>query len=169
MSKQSHSLTPLQRRTFFRALRPAAVECGEKPEEYRKRVLMEELGVESLSEVSRGSGFDRIMTRVCNDSGDYATALRYSMGTFSRLKMLIVSAAKRIVAAKPDWHGTVWNYISGVMHNSGMVKDCETRDLAVRLESDSGWMDFTEDQLKRLLMMLNAQVHRNQRKVGGAA
>ena len=163
MSKQS--LTPLQRKAFFMALRPAAQEVGEEPEVYRKRILNEELGVEHLGEVSRNGDFDKLMARLWSDRGDYVRALGYSMGSLTRLRHLIVSAAERVVAAKGDWSGTAYDYIAGVMHQSGMAKG-RPSILAARLASESGWLDFTEPQLKRLLMMLNTHIRRS--KKGGA-
>ena len=41
----TRTLTPLQRRTLFMAIRPAAQEVGDDPESYRRRILREELGV----------------------------------------------------------------------------------------------------------------------------
>ena len=155
-----NQLTPLQHRLFFMAIRPAAQEVGEEPEAYRRRVLQEELGVEHLAEVSRGGDFDKLMARIWQDLGDYSRALEYSMGSFSRVKHLIVKAAERIVAAKPDWRGSAYDYIAGVMHQCGMLKERPTRAFTERLVADSGWLDFTEPQLKRLMMMLNTHVRR---------
>ena len=153
-------LTDLQRRLFFMALRPAAQEVGVSPEEYRKRILEEELGVEHMSEVSRTGDFDRLMSRIYQDRGDYARALEYSTGSVSRLSHLAVKAAERIVAAKPDWRGTVYDYIAGVMQQSRMVGMRQIHVMATRLEDGSGWHDFTESQLKCLVMMLNTHVRR---------
>ena len=153
-------MTSSQRRTFFLELRVAAREVGEEPEAYRKRIMMEELGVEHLAEVSRGTGFDRLMSRVWTDRGDYVMALDYAQGSFSRLRHLIVSAAERIVASRPDWQGSAYDYLAGVMHQCGMLKDRPTRAWTDRLVSESGWLDFTEPQMRRLLMMLNTYVRR---------
>ena len=95
-------LTPLQRRLFFMVIRPAAQEVGADLEEYRKRILKEELGVEHMSDVGNTGDFDKLMSRIYQDCGDYARALEYSTGSVSRLAHLAVKAAERIVAAKPD-------------------------------------------------------------------
>ena len=153
-------LTPLQRRLFFMALRPASKEVGLEPEAYRRRILQEELGVDSLSDVSRVGDFDKLMSRIWTDRGDYERALSYSMSSFSRVKYLIVKAAERIVAQKPDWRGSAYDYIAGVMRQSGMIPANTPRIFCDKLVSDAGWLDFSEDQMKRLLMMLNTQVRR---------
>ena len=163
MSKQS--LTPLQRKAFFMALRPAAQEVGEDPEAYRKRILNEELGVEHLGEVSRNGDFDKLMARLWSDRGDYERASDYAISNLKRLRHLVVSAAKRIVAAKDDWTGTAYDYIAGVMIQCGMAQG-RPSVVASKLLSKFGWLEFNELQLKRLLMMLNTHIRRS--KKGGA-
>lgn len=151
-------LTESQRRTFFASLRPAAEEVGEKVEDYRRRILREELGVESLSEVSRASGFDKLMARVCIDSGDYERAVKYSSQTLSRMRHLIVEAATKIVRAN-GFAGTPYAYIAGVMVQAKMSRQ-SVAVLSERLVSENAWMEFTEGQLKRLLMMLQTHLRR---------
>ncbi len=102
-------LTQLQRKAFFMGIRPAAIEVGEDPEAYRRRILKEELGVEHLGEVSRNGGFDKLMSRIWADRGDYERALSYSKGSSVRLVHLIVGAAEKIVAASPDYDGTAYH------------------------------------------------------------
>lgn len=162
MSKQS--LTPVQRRTFFVALRPAAIEVGEDPEVYRKRILKEELGVEHLGEVSRNGGFDKLMSRIWADRGDYDQAAKYAISNLKRLRYRVVSAARRIVAAKDDWTGTAYDYIAGVMIQCGMAQG-RPSVVASELLSESGWLRFNELQLKRLLMMLNTHLGRIRKRV----
>lgn len=156
-----NGLSQSQRRALFASIREAAREQGEQPEAYRKRVMAEELGVESLSQVGRGGDFDKLMSRICQDCGDFARALSYSKGSFSRLKHLIVRAAERIVAGKPDWRGSAYDYIAGVMRQSGMIPATTPRIWCERLVSDSGWLDFTEPQMRRLLMMLSTHLRRH--------
>ena len=65
-------LTPAQRAAFFRALQAASIELGydtpEARETYRKEVMREEAGVEHLADLSRTTGFDRVMRRFAADS-----------------------------------------------------------------------------------------------------
>ena len=160
MSKQS--LTPVQRRTFFVALRPAAIEVGEDPEVYRKRILKEELGVEHLGEVSRNGGFDKLMSRIWADRGDYERALSYSKGSEVRLVHLIVDAAKKIVAASPDYDGTAYHYVVGVMAQSKMFDRLPGTEGAEFIHALG---QYKEEQLKRLLVMLNSYLGRIRKRV----
>ncbi len=154
------TLTPLQRRAFFMGLRPAAQEVGEDPEAYRKRILREELGVEHMRDVDRGSGYDKLMSRIWQDRGDYERALDYARGSFSRLKHLIVGAAQKIVERKPDYHGSAFDYIVGTMFRAKMIDREPNVYDAERLARDANWAHFSEQQLKYLLMMLNAHLGR---------
>ena len=153
-------LTDTQRRTFFATVRDAARELGEDAEAYRRRIMREELGAEHLAEVSRTGDFDKLMLRACRDAGDYARALEYSAASVARFRRLIVSAAERIVAATPGWRGSAYDYIAGVMFQSRMVAERPTVAFKERLVGDSAWLDFTEPQLRRLLMMMQTHVRR---------
>ena len=162
MSKPS--LTPLQRRTFFMALRPAALEVGEDPESYRKRILKEELGVEHLGDVKRTGDFDKLMARLWSDRGDYVRALDYSKGSEVRLVHLIVDAAKKIVAASPDYDGNEYQYVVGTMAQSKMFERLPGTEPAVFMhEMCYGY--YKEEQLKSLLVMLNAYLGRIRKRV----
>lgn len=147
-------LTPAQRKVLFLEIRPAAIEVGEDPESYRKRILREELGVDHLSEVSRGSGFDRLMARVCRDAGDDARAIKYSLSAVARYRHLIVETAEKIAP------GNALEYVAGVMIQSCTVRDVRPAILAARLSTDSGWLDLTDPQLRRLLAMLQTHLRR---------
>ena len=149
-----NGLTQSQRMTLFATIREAAREQGEQPEAYRKRILAEELGVDHLSEVSRGSGFDRIMARVCRDAGNDARALKYSLSAVARYRHLIVKTAERIAP------GNALEYVAGVMIQSRTVRDVRPPSLAARLSTDSGWLDLTDLQLRRLLAMLQTHLRR---------
>lgn len=150
-------LTPLQRKALFLALRAAAFELGEDPESYRRRILKEELGVEHLSEVSRNGGFDKLMSRIWADRGDYERALSYSNGSAVRLVHLIVDAAKKIVAVSPDYDGNEYQYVVGTMAQSKMFERLPGTEPAAFMH-EMGW--YKEEKLKRLLMMLNAYLGR---------
>ena len=147
-------LSQSQRRTLFATIRAAAREQGEQPEAYRKRVMAEELGVEHLSQVSVTTGFDRLMARACRDKGDDAHAIAYALSAVSRYRHLIVDAAERLAP------GNALAYIAGVMLQSHTVRNCDQPTLAARLKTDSGWLDLTDPQLRRILAMLKTHLRR---------
>ena len=147
-------LTQAQRRTLFAAIREAAREQDEQPEAYRRRVMAEELGVEHLADVSRGSDYDQLMARVCRDAGDDARAVKFALATSARLRHLVVEAAEILAP------GNALGYVAGVMIQSHTVRGYDQPALAARLASDSGWLDLTNPQLRRLLAMLKTHLRR---------
>ena len=153
-------LTSLQRATLFAHVHKAASEQGVDPEKYRKMIMREELGVDHLSEVSRTDGFDRLMCRMLKDEGDYSHALDYVGGDVKRLRHLALSAAAKICDGAPfDVERMLCRYVAGVMINmkySSLDRDA----LAIRLQRDDGWDDFTTMQLKKVVAALNLQVRR---------
>ena len=155
-----NQLTTLQRATLFAHVKNAAVECGENPEVYRRRIMREELGVDHLSEVSRTYGFERLMCRMLKDCGDYSHALDYTGGDVRRLRYLALSAANAVCDGAPeDVERQLCRYIAGVMvnmHFSPLSRDA----LAMRLQRADGWDDFTPMQLKKVVAALNLQVRR---------
>ena len=156
-------LTALQRATLFAHVKNAAVECGEKPEAYRKRIMREELGVDHLSDVSRTDGFDRLMCRMLKDCGDYSHALDYVGGDVKRLRYLALSAARRCCDGAPLCEGDelamLCKYVAGVMVRMRMGS-YDVGALAIKLQRDDGWDDFTPLQLKKVVAALNLQVRR---------
>ncbi len=148
-------MTPNQRKALFRMIRPAAFEAGEDPEVYRKRILKEELGVEHLSQVSSTAGYDKLMARISRDAGDDLAAIKYSLATTARIRHLIMEAALEIA---PD---NALNYVAGVMIQSHTVRGYDQPTLAARLATDSGWLDLTNPQLRRLLAMLKTHLRRH--------
>lgn len=156
----TNRLTSLQRATLFAHVHKAASEHGVDPEQYRKMIMREELGVDHLSEVSRTDGFDRLMCRMLKDEGDYSHALDYTGGDVKRLRYLAMSAAAKICDGAPeDVERMLCRYIAGVMINMRFVSS-DRDSLAMRLQRVDGWDDFTPLQLKKVVAALNLQVRR---------
>ena len=155
-----NQLTALQRATLFAHVHKSASEQGVDPEKYRKMIMREELGVDHLSEVSRTDGFDRLMCRMLKDEGDYSHALDYTGGDVKRLRYLAMSAAAKICDGAPeDVERRLCRYIAGGMFNMRFVSS-DRDSLAMRLQRDDGWDDFTPLQLKKVVAALNLQVRR---------
>ena len=155
-----NQLTTLQRATLFAHVKNAAIECGMDPEKYRKMIMREELGVDHLSEVSRTDGFDRLMCRMLKDCGEYSHALDYVGGDIKRLRYLALSAAANICDGAPfDVEQMLCRYVAGVIVNM-KFSNFSQESLAMRLQRDDGWDDFTPMQLKKVVAALNLQVRR---------
>lgn len=161
---KANQLTKLQKATIFLHVKGAARECGEDPETYRKRIMREELGVDHLSEVSRTTGFDKLMRRIFEDRGEYSRALDYVAGDEKRLRHLALGAAKAIVAERgsgtPDeMTRTAFKYVAGVMVQMRM--SYQTVDsLAIKLQRPDGWDDLTSVQLRKVVSALQVHIRR---------
>ena len=156
-------LTRPQIAAYWRAATSAAREAGVPVDDYRKRVMRETVGVDHLSEVTRTDGFDRMMCRILQDRGDYQHASEFILGGLARLRHLIQDAAEKIVAAK-GYRGTPFDYIAGVMIQNGMLPSYTVRSSAgEKLMHESGWADFTDRQVKLVLIILQKEVSRLKR------
>ena len=161
--KVDMSLTQLQRRILFREIGATAFAIGEDKEQYRKRVMRETVGVDHLSEVTRTDGFDRMMCRILQDRGDYQRASEYILGGLTRLRYLIREAAEKIVAAT-SYRGSAYDYTAGVMIQNGMLPSYTVRSSAAeKLMHEAGWLDYTDRQVKLVLIILQKEVARLKR------
>lgn len=157
------SLSQPQMKCLFSAVRRAAENLGRDGEEYRREVLREELGVEHLRDVTKTSGFDKLMQRILSDAGEYEEALSYTGGDVKRLRFLAIRAATRICinqGAVAPGEIQVSKYIAGVivqMRFSTMDRD----SLAFKLMRPDGYDDFTEYELKKVVAALQKHVRRS--------
>lgn len=155
-------MTNPQRRTIFAEIHRAAAVLGERSDDYRKRIMMEELGVDSFAHVSRTEGYNKLMARIKSDQGDFGEAIRYSSGTVRSYRYLIERAAREIVG---DEAQTVSAYVAGILRQM-RFSSIEADVLAMRLMRDDGFEDYTEDQLRKVLMALNVQRDRQRAYAG---
>lgn len=152
------SISGKQMRRFWRSFSAACREQGlsgrEEREEYRKRVLREEAGVESLREVDALGGFDRVMQRVESDAGNWERAVSFSQGDFGRMRHKIEAAAEKIVG-----RADVRPYVEALARKLGCVvaRGCQW-----------DYSDCTLAQLRKVLAALNKQVKRLERKAVAA-
>lgn len=155
---KNQQLTKVQRAALFTILAGTAYAIGEHKDHYRKRIMLEELGVEHLNEVSRTEGYDKLMCRLYMDRGDYSRASDYLGGSVKRWRHLILSAARKVTSK-----GTPYDYIMGVMIQAKMVPEGTPRSACERLVNESAWLDFTDDQLRSLLAIINTRAAHLQR------
>lgn len=161
-------MTKLQYACLFKGCQATAAYLMTDPEQYRKMILRAELGLESFKEVDRVHGFEQLMRRILLDRGEYSRAMDYVAGDEKRLRHLALEAAKAIVRqSHPVWYQTSENlnnigyrYVAGVMVQMRM--SLQTVDsLAMKLQRDDGWDDFTDLQLKRVVSALQVHIRRH--------
>lgn len=158
-------MTKLQYACLFRGCQATAAYLMTDPEQYRKMILREELGLESFKEVDRLHGFEQLMRRILADRGEYSRALDYVAGDERRLRHLAFAAAKEIVAQRgsgtsEEMSRLAFHYVAGVMVQMRM--SLQTVDsLAIKLQRDDGWDDFTDLQLKKVVSALQVHIRRH--------
>lgn len=155
------SLSKLQIKLLFGAIRDAASNVGEDQESYRKRVMQSELGVEHLRDVTKTLGFDKLMARVLADAQRYDEAMNFVGGDVKRLRFVCVRAATRIILneGRQAYEHEVYRYIASIF--TQMRLSYEDRDsLAFRLQRDDGWDDFTPFQIKKVVAALQKHIRR---------
>ena len=157
-------MTKLQYACLFKGCQATAAYLMTDPEQYRKMILRAELGLESFKEVDRVHGYEQLMRRILADRGEYSRAMDYVAGDERRLRHLVTQAALAIVQQNREWPGGVapaaCRYIAGVMVQMRM--SLQTVDsLAMKLQRDDGWDDFTDLQLKRVVSALQVHIRRH--------
>lgn len=155
-------LSKSQLGTFFSEVKKAAENVGRDAEEYRKEIMLQEVGVEHLGDVTKTTGYDRLMQRVYSDQGDYERALSFVGGDVRRMRFLATRAATRILMNRGETGIgplCVMRYIAGIMVQM-RLSTMERDSLAVKLQRVDGWDDFTEVQLRRVVSALHIHVRR---------
>lgn len=158
-------LTPLQRKVVFVGCNETARYLGESPLEYRRKIMLEELKIISLTECNRTDDFDKLMRRIWVDRGDYARALDYTGGDVKRLRYLAIEAAKKILVQAdgegtcPDYDRAALRYVAAVMvqmHMSTQTVD----SLVFQLARPDGFDDFSPIALKKVVSALQVHLRR---------
>ena len=153
------SITPKQRQSFFRAHHAACINLGlddaASREEYRKRVMREEVGVEHLADIGRTGPFDRVMKRFAADAGDYETACRFAVGDEARKATLIRICCAQVLQLKgaPAGSTDAADYLAGIVEQARIPCGRDVID-------SSFWLDCNPDHLLTLFQILDTHRRR---------
>ena len=150
-----------QQGQFWRVFAQACTSLGipgDGRDEYRHRVLREETGTEHLGDINPTDDFDKVMTRLAMDAGDYALAGKYSAGDVSRYRKLILDRARDIIAGTETTPG---EYVAGIMFQGRMVyRPHDTpKTFGARLDADDigPWSDSPTATLRLLLQIVTTE------------
>lgn len=157
------SLTKPQLAAYWRAAAAAARNIGEHIDTYRKRVMSEECGVESVKALNRTGDFDKVMCRFAVDSGNYAGAEKFATAGSGRLAMLIAICAAQIMQLKgePGGSSAAVDYIAGVLRQSRTVPLAEAAPEPGRFQHiHSLHLDLPESSLLDAFRMLDTHRRR---------
>ena len=147
------SLTKPQFAAYWRAATAAAREVGEPIEEYRKRVMREECGVDSVKELNRTGDYDKVMLRFSVDAGDYGAAGKFATAGAERLSRLVCICAAQIMQLKgaPEGSTAAAEYLAGVISQA---------QLPCGSDAAGFWLDCPQDALMALFHILDTHRRR---------
>lgn len=155
-------LSKSQLGTFFSEVKKAAENVGQDAEQYRKEIMLQEVGVEHLRDVTKTTGYDKLMQRVYSDQGNYEKALAFVDGDVKRMRFLAIRTATRILLNKGKTgigDLAVMSYIAGLMIQMNL-SGADREHLAAKLMRENGWDDFTPIQLRRVVAALTIHARR---------
>lgn len=147
------ALTKPQLAAYWRAATAAAREVGEPLETYRKRVMREECGVESVKALSRTGDFDKVMLRFSVDAGDYGAAGKFATAGAGRMSRLVCICAAQIMQLKgaPSGSTAAAEYLAGVIRQARFP--CGS-------DAVGFWLDCPADNLMALFHILDTHRRR---------
>lgn len=157
-------ITQKQLYAYFTAHRAACLALGlhdkEQQEAYRKQVMREEAGVESVKDLNRTTDYDKVMSRFCIDCGDYQAAIKYNLGTDTRLVKMVEILAQQVaqlLGTNPDKAN---DYVAGIIFQAGFSTK--------RLDSQGFLLDIATCDLWRVFQMLDTHRRRLIQRYGRA-
>lgn len=147
-------MTKPQRNAYWRAHRAACFNLGlrghQAQDEYRHRVMREECGKESISEMNTTTDFDAVMHRFCVDAGDFEMAANFAVANHHRQAILIKILCCQIMQLKG--HDTnraeAQRYLGGVLDQSRIAN-------GRNVDTDTYWLDVPPESLGKLLAILD--------------
>ena len=147
-------MTKPQRNVYWRAHRAACFNLGlhghQAQDDYRKRVMREECGKESISEMNTTTDFDAVLHRFCVDAGDFEMAAKFAIADTHRQAVLIKILCCQIMQLKG--HDTnraeAQRYLGGVLDQSRIAN-------GRNVETGTYWLDVAPVNLGKLMAILD--------------
>ena len=167
-------MTRAQLKPYWRAVGRAASALGlvghDAVEEYRHKVMMEEVGAEHARDVDPADGFDRVMYRLAVDAGDWSAAARFATGEERRMAHLVEQCARQVIELKAaevkgaefldgrDPREASAAYVVGCIRQAGF--------LVSQTPVGDWWADISANQAFQVFRMLDTHRRRLLRRLG---
>lgn len=152
---KSHTRNPITRAQypkFFSMLRKAALNLGldtpQEVEDYRRKVLREEAGCESIKQLNRKDDFDACIRRFSVDAGDYVQAIEIGLQDAHRKAYVVKVMSVQIMQLKGGAEADSRNYLEGIISQARVPCGVCTND-------NSFWMDVSPCSLQILVQILD--------------
>lgn len=157
--------TPAQIREYGVAAARACAELGigreSERQAYRRRVVRELTGRESLRDVRSAEEFDAVMARLWSDAGNYARAIHYRIGPERRTARVVRVLACQLMQLKGGSEADAQAYVGGVLDQARVPNGRS-------LDDGSYWMDLAPERLRGLVKILDTERRRILRRHGAA-
>lgn len=145
-------VTRAQYPKFFSMLRRAAMNLGldtpQDVEEYRRKVLREEAGCESIKQLNRKADFDACIRRFSVDAGDYIQAIEIGLQDARRKAYVVKVMSLQIMQLKGGSEADARDYLGGIINQARIPCGVCTTD-------NSFWMDVSPHSLQNLVQILD--------------
>ena len=155
MKEEDTKITSRQLAAFWRTFGIACSEQGivdkAKQNEYRHRVLIEEAGAESIKELDRTKGYERVMFRLNIDAGRYEYAARYESAEERRFAYMIERCVNQILQLASSESHSAERYVCGILYHA-KINYSKT--------DDTYWLDLSYTNLCKLFQMLDTHRRR---------
>lgn len=150
-------VTRAQYPKFFSMCRKAAANLGlgtpQEVEDYRRRVMREEAGCESVKDLGRTGGFDACVRRFAADAGDWREAVEVGLMETKRLAYVVKVMCCQVMQLKGGDEAEARNYLEGIVAQARVP-------CGVYAADDTFWMDVTPATLRQLLQILDTHRRR---------
>lgn len=158
-------VTAAQLRAYGEAAAAACCAAGVAREaqrqEFRRRIVRDEAGVESVKDVRSQEAYDAVMARLWEEAGDYGRASHYRISAERRLAYLARVMATQLMQLKGGSEAAAQAYVGGILDQARVPN-------GRYLGSVDYWMDVSPARLRDLVQILDTERRRLLRRAGAA-
>lgn len=148
MKKRKWTMSQAQRAVLFSLAAKAASNLGEKADEYRHQVMLEELGIASSNDLRGNADYDVLKRRFEQDAGDYLAAIETGVQDVKRRAYNIKVICLQLMQLKGLAETGARDYLNGVLKQSRIMPD---------YSQDSYYMDVSRRELSTIHAILDTE------------
>jgi len=130
------------------------IKALEDQDAYRKTVMRETCGKESLNDLNTTTDFEKVMHRFSVDSGDFEAAANYAIADVRRLSMLVKIECCQIMQLSGLEESDAQEYLGGILDQSMIATNGR------RTDTNTYWLDVAPQNVTKLLAMLDTHRRR---------
>lgn len=138
---------------FGRACAVQGILDGQGKADYRHRLLEEETGKRSLTEINRTTDFDRVMYRIAVDAEDFDKAASFAVCDERRMGYLIKVCCLQLMQLKGGDEAEARRYLGGILDQARIPNGVSSDD-------NGYWMDLALGQAAKVFQMLDTHRRR---------